>query len=153
MRRGPDSSFTPSSPCKQFEMASGVAVAPNCVSTFQELKLRKQLKFIIYALNDTKTEVVVHKTSSSFDYEEFLGDLPENECRWAVYDFEYDNGEGKRNRLLFYSWSPDTARIKEKMVYAASKDALRKSLDGIASEIQGTDSSEVSYETVRTKVK
>jgi len=115
--------------------------------------LKKQLKYIIFTLNNTKTEVVVLKTSQSTDYEKFLSDLPETECRWAIYDFEYDNGEGKRNKLLFYSWSPDTSRIKEKMVYAASKDALRKALDGIAAEIQGTDSSEVSFETVRAKVK
>jgi cofilin len=43
--------------------------------------------------------------------------------------------------------SPDSAKIKEKMVYAASKDALRKALDGIASEIQGTDASEVDFDT------
>jgi cofilin len=66
--------------------------------------LKKQIKYIIYALNNTKTEVVVHKSSQSADYEEFLADLPETECRWAVYDFEYDNGEGKRKKLLFYSW-------------------------------------------------
>jgi len=134
-------------------MASGVGVAQECITKFQELKLKKQLKFIIYGLNDTKTEIKVYKTSSSSDYEEFLENLPENECRWAVYDFEYDSGEGKRNRLLFYSWSPDIAKIKEKMVYAASKDALRKALEGIASEIQGTDASEVDFDTVRAKVK
>lgn len=33
------------------------------------------------------------------------------------------------------------------MLYASSKDALRKALVGIAAEIQGTDLSEVSYET------
>jgi hypothetical protein len=32
------------------------------------------------------------------------------------------------------------------MVYASSRDALRRSLDGIGVEIQGTDYSEVSYE-------
>lgn len=32
------------------------------------------------------------------------------------------------------------------MLYASSKDALRRSLVGIASEIQGTDSSEVAYD-------
>lgn len=33
------------------------------------------------------------------------------------------------------------------MLYASSKDALRRSLLGIASEIQATDSSEIAYET------
>lgn len=146
-----------------FFQSSGVAVNHDCITAYQDLKLKKQFKYIIYGLNDTKTEVVVYKKSDVSDYEAFLNDLPEFECRWAVYDFEFDKGEGKRNKLLFYSWypnypsnmcftylnlyrSPDVARIKEKMVYASSKDALRKTLDGISSEIQGTDSSEVSLE-------
>ena len=33
------------------------------------------------------------------------------------------------------------------MVYASSRDALRKSLSGIHLDIQGTDKDEVSYET------
>lgn len=36
--------------------------------------------------------------------------------------------------------------MKQKMLYASSKDALRKALVGIAAEIQGTDLSEVSYD-------
>jgi cofilin len=48
--------------------------------------------------------------------------------------------------------SPDTSKIKPKMLYASSKDALRKKLDGIYTEIQCTDLSEVSYETVLDKV-
>lgn len=41
--------------------------------------------------------------------------------------------------------SPDEAKIKTKMLYASSKDALRRALVGIASEIQGTDHSEIAY--------
>ena len=43
--------------------------------------------------------------------------------------------------------SPDDAKIKQKMLFASSKDALRRSLVGIASEIQGTDYSEVAHES------
>jgi hypothetical protein len=48
--------------------------------------------------------------------------------------------------------SPDTAKIKQKMIYAASKDGLRKKLDGVYTEIQCTDLAEVSHETVLDKV-
>ena len=41
--------------------------------------------------------------------------------------------------------SPDEAKIKTKMLYASSKDALRRALVGVASEIQGTDHSEIAY--------
>jgi hypothetical protein len=48
--------------------------------------------------------------------------------------------------------SPDTSKIKQKMIYASSKDGLRKKLDGVYTEIQCTDLSEVSHETVLDKV-
>lgn len=42
--------------------------------------------------------------------------------------------------------SPDNAKIKQKMVFASSRDALRRALVGIAAEVQGTDYSEVAHE-------
>ena len=38
------------------------------------------------------------------------------------------------------------------MLFASSKDALRRSLVGIAAEIRGTDYSEVAHENVLDKV-
>lgn len=69
------------------------------------MKLKKTIKYIIYGLNDKNTEVVVVKSSDSQSYDEFIADLPEEECRWAVYDFEYEKeGAGKRNKICFYMW-------------------------------------------------
>lgn len=91
-----------------------VAVADESLTTFNDLKLGKKYKFIIFALNDKKTEIVVEKTSSELDYDSFLENLPENDCRYAIYDFEYElgNGEGKRSKIVFLSWSPDTAPVR-----------------------------------------
>ena len=47
----------------------------------------------------------------------------------------------------FWIRSPDEAKIKEKMLYASSRDALKRALVGIAVEIQGTEFSEVAYES------
>ncbi|KAK9364658.1 hypothetical protein V1509DRAFT_572579 [Lipomyces kononenkoae] len=131
-----------------------VAVNNECLTTFHELKLGKTLKFIIFAVNDTKTEIVVVEKSSDDSYDEFLANLPENDCRYAVYDFEYElpGNEGKRSKICFYTWSPDNAPVRSKMMYASSKEAIRRSLNGIAAEIQGTDFSEVAYESVLDKV-
>ncbi|KAG8927137.1 cofilin [Tulasnella sp. 419] len=134
-------------------MSSGVGVNPECLEKYQELKLGKKLKYIIFALNKTNTEIVVDKTSQNADYDEFLESLPEDEPRYAVYDFEYDKGdEGKRNKIVFVSWSPDNSRIKQKMVYSSSKEAIRRGLVGIGAEVQGTDTSEVGYDAVLEKV-
>lgn len=48
--------------------------------------------------------------------------------------------------------APDSARIKSKMLYASTKDALKKKLVGIGTEIQATDLSEIDYQTVFDKV-
>ncbi|GBE83055.1 hypothetical protein BKA93DRAFT_560165 [Sparassis latifolia] len=133
-------------------MASGIGVNSECLEAFQELKLGKKSKYIIFKINDEHTEVVVEKTSPSKSYEDFLADLPEGECRWAIYDFEYEKEGGIRNKITFFSWSPDDAKIKAKMMFASSKDGLRRSLVGVAHEIQGTDYSEVAYESVLDKV-
>jgi len=39
------------------------------------------------------------------------------------------------------------------MLYAGTKDALKKALNGIQTEIQGTDRGEVEYNTVIEKCK
>ncbi|KIJ62612.1 hypothetical protein HYDPIDRAFT_157413 [Hydnomerulius pinastri MD-312] len=131
-------------------MASGVPVSPDVITQFKDLKGRK-LKYIIFNLNPTNTEIIVEKTSTVKDYDEFLKDLPEQECRWAVYDFEFEKDGAPRNKIFFFSWSPDTAKMKPKMVFASSREGLRRTLDGVQLEIQGTDATEVEYSAIFTK--
>jgi hypothetical protein len=47
--------------------------------------------------------------------------------------------------------SPDDAKIKDKMLFASSHEALRQRLDGITFQVQATDRSEISYATVLAK--
>jgi hypothetical protein len=75
------------------------------LEVFQQLKLGKKHKYITFRIGDDKKEIVVEKSSTSADYDDFIADLPENECRWAVFDFEFEKEEGgKRNKIVFYSW-------------------------------------------------
>lgn len=134
-------------------MSSGVTISPDVLPAYHSLKQGRQARYLILRLSDDLKSIIVEKTGTDNNYETFLQDLPELECRWAVYDFEYEKeGEGKRSKLIFFSWSPDSAKIKSKMVYASSRDALRRSLDGISAEIQGTDPSEVEHVAVLDKV-
>ncbi|KAL1922269.1 uncharacterized protein VTP21DRAFT_9808 [Calcarisporiella thermophila] len=134
-------------------MSSGVAVNSECLETFQALKLRKKFKYIVFKLNDTKTEIIVETSVEQASYDDFVESLPPSECRYAVYDFDFEKpGEGARNKICFYTWSPDSSKIRDKMLYASSKDALRKQLVGIGAEIQGTSFDEVSHEAVLDKV-
>ncbi|KAG0081959.1 cofilin [Linnemannia elongata] len=133
---------------------SGVKVHPDCVEIFQELKRGKTHKYIIYKISDDLESIEVVKKSADEDYDSFLTELPSDDCRWAIYDFAFKAPDGgDRNKIVFYSWSPDSAKIKPKMLYASSKDGLRKALNGIAAEIQGTDYDEVAYETVLERIR
>lgn len=94
-----------SAPYLTLSQASGVGVNDQCLAEYQALKLKKTHKYITFTLNKDNTEIVVEKTSASQDYDEFIADLPETECRWAVYDFEFEKEEGgKRNKICFFSW-------------------------------------------------
>ncbi|KAF9950056.1 cofilin [Mortierella alpina] len=132
--------------------SSGIAVNSECIDVFQSLKIGKKVKYIIYKLSDDKKSIVVEKQSAAGSYDEFTSDLPSDDCRYAVFDFEYKVADGDRNKIVFYAWSPESATIKSKMIYSSSKEALRKTLTGVAVEIQGTDFDEVSHEAVQEKI-
>ncbi|KAI9763008.1 MAG: cofilin [Chaenotheca gracillima] len=140
---------------------SGVSVQPECITAFNELKLGKSTKFIIYKLSDDNKEVVVEETSQDPSWDSFRNKLINAKSkdkrgnegvgpRYAVYDFGWElaSGEGTRSKITFIAWSPDTAGIQPKMVYASSKDALKRSLNGVAVELQANDSDEIEYDEV-----
>ena len=79
------------------------------------------------------------------NYNEFLTDIMvggPDDCRYGLYDFEYQHQcEGttdttKKEKLVLMSWCPDTAKIKKKMLYSSSFDALKKCLVGVQKYIQ-----------------
>ena len=73
---------------------------------FQDLKLRKKYRYILYRLDDDNKAIIVEKAEKDGKYEDFAVHLPDNDCRYAVYDFEYEKspGEGLRNKICFIFW-------------------------------------------------
>jgi cofilin len=105
-----------------------------------------------------KGEIVVDKTvaaskeDNQATYEEFIGTLSPKESRYCIYDLNYTLKDGgERSKLLFITWNPDGASIKQKMTYSSSKAELKKKLNGVADDIQATDFDEIEYETVYNK--
>lgn len=47
--------------------------------------------------------------------------------------------------------SPETSKVRGKMVYASSKDRFKRELDGIQFELQATDPSEMSFDIVKAR--
>ncbi|KAJ3358032.1 cofilin [Entophlyctis luteolus] len=136
--------------------SSGVTAENQAISDYEELKLRRKFAYIVYKIENSSIVIESKLTTeeaarlgSVATYESFIELMPETEGRYGVYDFEYDSGsDGIRNKLVFFLWAPDTATIKSRMLYASSKQAIRQRLDGISTEIQCTDPSELAFEAV-----
>ncbi|XP_048320327.1 actin-depolymerizing factor 7 isoform X2 [Ziziphus jujuba] len=129
--------------------SSGMAVDDECKIRFQELKARRSHRFIVFKIEEQK--IVVEKLGGTNEgYNEFTASLPANECRYAVYDFDFTTEENcQKSKIFFIAWSPDTSKVRMKMVYASSKDRFKRELDGIQFELQATDPSEMSLDIVK----
>ncbi|KAH7550292.1 hypothetical protein JRO89_XS13G0166200 [Xanthoceras sorbifolium] len=130
-----------------------MAVNDECKLKFLELKAKRSYRFIVFKIEEKIQQVTVEKLGGPNEsYEDFSASLPANECRYAVYDFDFTTEENcQKSKIFFVAWSPDTSRIRSKMLYASSKDRFRRELDGVQVELQATDASEMSLDIVKAR--
>lgn len=133
--------------------SSGMGVDENSKNTFMELKQKKVHRYVIFKVDEKKREVVVEKTGGPAEsYDDFAASLPENDCRYAVFDFDFVTSENcQKSKIFFIAWSPSTSRIRAKMLYATTKERFRRELDGVHYEIQATDPTEMDLEVLRDR--
>lgn len=133
--------------------SSGMGVADHSKDAFLELQRKKVYRYVIFKIDEKKKEVIVEKTGSPAEsYDDFTAALPENDCRYAVYDFDFVTSENcQKSKIFFIAWSPSISRIRAKMLYATSKDRFRREMDGIHYEIQATDPTELDLEVLRER--
>jgi len=145
--------------------SSGVSVSPDCITTFNELKLGKSLKWIIYKISDDWKEIIVEETSTNDDFNAFREKLLNAKSkdrrgkegiggRYAVFDIEYEleNGEGTRSKITFISWCPDDAPQYPRMMYSSSKEAIKRALNGLAADIQANDADDIEFDNIKSRV-
>ena len=85
----------------------------------------------------------------SADFDDFLGALPEDDGRFCVLDFAYETADGRpTDKVVFVSWIPDTCKVKSKMKYAGTKEAVKSAFVGISVNINATDMSEITRDII-----
>ncbi|KAG8449538.1 hypothetical protein GDO86_016257 [Hymenochirus boettgeri] len=136
-------------------MASGVTVNDEVIKVFNEMKVRKsstpeeikkRKKAVLFCLSPDKREIIVEQAKQILvgeigetvedPYRTFVNLLPLDDCRYGLYDATYETKESKKEDLVFIFWAPDNAPLKSKMIYASSKDAIKKKFTGIKHEWQ-----------------
>ncbi|KAL3814845.1 hypothetical protein ACJIZ3_016113 [Penstemon smallii] len=133
--------------------ASGIAVSDECKLRFLELKAKRNHRYIVFHIDDKAQQVMVEKVGNQSEtYEDFSNSLPANECRYAVFDYDFTTDENcHKSKIYFIAWSPEIARVRTKMLYASSKDRFKRELDGIQVELQATDPSEMSLDIIKER--
>jgi len=139
-------------------MSSGVTVSTEAKTVYEEVKKDKKYRYIIYHIKDERVIDVESTGTRDATYSEFLEKLQvyKTDCRYCVFDFPanipVEGGQEKTtmsvDRLVLMTWCPESAKIKQKMLYSSSYDALKKALVGVYKYVQACDFEEASQEAI-----
>ena len=83
-----------------------MAVDHDCKLKFLDLKRKKAYRYVVFKVDEVSQKIVVEKLGGLGDsYEQFTCSLPENECRYAVYDFEFVTEDNcQKTKIFFIAW-------------------------------------------------
>ncbi|TNN12823.1 Cofilin/actin-depolymerizing factor [Schistosoma japonicum] len=135
-------------------MSTGIKCDKSCYEAFEELRLLKKHRYILFHIYNNQEIKVLHRAAREANYDDFMQDLitamNAGEGRYAVYDFEL---EGKVPTMVFILWVPSSLDVKVRMIYAASKSALKAKLVGVKHEVEANDLEEIAEEELFKKVR
>ncbi|MBU3064422.1 actin depolymerization factor/cofilin-like domain-containing protein [Nocardia sp. NEAU-G5] len=140
-------------------MASGVTVHDDVVTQFNDFKSKRppfNYRYFIYKIENDSVIVIESTAPATDDYGKLYDTLSamRDECRYALVDLEVTASDGRpTSKMVFISWSPDTAKIKSKMLYASSKEAIKRVLVGVNIHLNATDVSELEQNYVADSIK
>ena len=144
----PRTNVTPQHPKTQ---ATGVEVDDEVSASFQKFKLGQapyKLRYFVYKIENKKKIVIDTSGDLTKTYDDFVADMPENDCRYGLIDVSFETDDGRpTSKLVFISWNPDNASVRPKMLYSGSKEAIKSALVGVGIHINATDHSELDFET------
>ncbi|KAL5017019.1 hypothetical protein ScPMuIL_006608 [Solemya velum] len=142
---------------------SGITVQDDIVKTFEDMKMNKTYRFLKLTV-DGKSVIVQSKEPrankaddqksndedpSAAEYStDCEATLEDNKCGWLIYDMQM-SAKSEERHLIFVTWCPDTANVKDKMITSSTSEYLKKKFNGIKLFVQATDRSELDVHSIR----
>lgn len=130
--------------------STGVTACDSVITSFSDFKLKKgdyNVRYFIYYIKNKKLIEIEKTGRENSTYEDFVNDLPENECRYGLIDLDFETKDGRlTSKMVFISWNPDTAPSTSKFIYSGSKEVIKSALAGVGIHINATDYSELDFE-------
>lgn len=110
--------------------ANAIVPTDDVVSEFKQLKMRRKFRYLLFRIEGDK--VVVDTTAlPSATFEDFHAALPDSDCRYAVYDHEFQTADGRKSsKLFFVTWIPQNSHPGFKMAYTHAKSAIQSVCGG-----------------------
>jgi cofilin len=83
-----------------------MAVHDECKLKFLELKAKRNHRFIVFKIEEKIQQVVVEKVGNPDEtYDDFTASMPADECRYAVFDFDFTTTENvQKSKIFFIAW-------------------------------------------------
>lgn len=90
----------------QAKSFSGMGVADETKNIFLDLKKKKAHRYVIFRIDDKEKEVIVEKQGAPWEsYDDFTAALPTDDCRFAVYDFDFVTEDNcQKSKIFFIAW-------------------------------------------------
>lgn len=146
-------------------MSSGIKLDAECKDMFAKIRDKKQHGYAIMKINQEKTAIVLEEkglkledrevstTQTSFD-EMRETVLKSKQPRYILADVTYErhSGVGKKDVVVYIYWCPDCVPVGQKMVYASSNNALKKSFTGVK-HLECHDDDDFSYDSIVAQFK
>lgn len=118
--------------------SGGVIIESIVDEAYKRLKMGKKVtnRWIIFKMDEAHSKITV-ETEGGLDasmqngdekqkrkqtHEKFVKLLPQDDCRFAVVDCD--------KTIYFILWTPESASVKQKMIYTSSKETLKSKLPG-----------------------
>uniref|UniRef100_A0A2K6SPQ7 ADF-H domain-containing protein n=1 Tax=Saimiri boliviensis boliviensis TaxID=39432 RepID=A0A2K6SPQ7_SAIBB len=134
-------------------VVSGVAVSDGVIKVFNHIKVpkssmpeevKRHKKVELFCLSEGKKNTILEEGKKILvGNATFVKMLPDKDCHYILYDTTYETKESKKEDLVLIFWAPESGPLKSKIIYASSKDAVKKKLTGIKHELQANFCEEV----------
>lgn len=150
-------------------MSSGIQVSDEVKQVYEQVKMNgpNKRQFALFKLNDDKTEIVLDYMADKCEsksnetkekgqakhFQEVINTLPKKDGRYLLFDYEYEGKHGPASKLVLIMWCPEILSVNMKMLYASSKDALKKTCKDIGADIQADCLDDLSTSDVEFKLK
>ncbi|KAL3350911.1 hypothetical protein AABB24_023359 [Solanum stoloniferum] len=87
-----------------FKMATtGMWVTDECKNSYMDMKWKKNHRYIVYKIDEKSRLVTVDKVGGPAEnYEDLAAALPKDDCRYAVFDFDFVTVDNCRKSKIFF---------------------------------------------------